>query len=86
MRCLGGQHLLVPTGPAAREHGGFFRLNSTAACIYELVGDGLDPREIVQRLVSETEAEADEVSRDVAALLALLAKLGALRPAAAGNS
>ena len=80
LRCLAGQHLLVPTGPQAREQGGFFKLNPTAARIFEMAGAGCPGPEICARLAEAFDADPDRVAADVDEILATFCQLGALHP------
>jgi hypothetical protein len=44
-------------------------LNRTGARVWELLGAALDRREVAGRLADEFEAEADEIAREVDALI-----------------
>ena len=60
-----GDHVLVPVGSENMKLNGVFPMSETAAAIYELYCDGLEEREIVDRLLQEYEIDRETLTADV---------------------
>ena len=75
LREIAGDLLLVPTGKTALDLNGMLTLNDVGADIWRMLPEVKDEEEIVQRLLQEYEAEAEEIRPDVLAFLDKLRKL-----------
>lgn len=76
LREIAGDLLLVPTGKTALDLNGMMTLNEVGAEIWKMLPEVKDEEEIVQRLLQEYEATAEEIRPDVSAFLARLRELG----------
>lgn len=54
----------------------YFRLNATAALIWEWLADGMTMASLVDRMLDEFDVEKDVVSRDVEAIVGAFAEAG----------
>lgn len=75
LREIAGDLLLVPTGKTALDLNGMLTLNEVGAEIWRMLPDVKDEEEIVQRLLRDYEATAEEVRGDVSAFLDRLREL-----------
>lgn len=78
-RALAGEHILVPTGPAARQFNGLVTLNETGAFLWRLLERRRTRDELVAALAREYEATEVQVGGDVDGFLALAARRGLIR-------
>ncbi len=78
LREIAGDLLLVPTGKTALDLNGMLTLNDVGADIWKMLPEVKDEEEIVQRLLKDYEATADEIRPDVSAFLGKLRELGIL--------
>ncbi len=75
LREIAGDLLLVPTGKTALDLNGMLTLNNVGADIWNMLPEVKDEEEIVQRLLQEYDATAEEVRPDVSAFLNKLREL-----------
>jgi len=75
LREIAGDLLLVPTGKTALDLNGMLTLNEVGAEIWRMLPEVKDEEEIVQRLLRDYEATAEEVRGDVSAFLDRLREL-----------
>lgn len=78
LREIAGDLLLVPTGKTALDLNGMMTLNEVGAEIWKMLPEVKDEEEIVQRLLTEYEATAEQIRPDVSAFLGRLRELGIL--------
>ena len=55
-----------------------FELNETAARVWELLGSGVPPSDLVNRLINEFAVDADAAAAEVTTLLEMLTREGLL--------
>ena len=75
LREIAGDLLLVPTGKTALDLNGMMTLNEVGAEIWKMLPEVKDEEEIVQRLLKDYEATAEEIRPDVSAFLGKLREL-----------
>ena len=75
LREIAGDLLLVPTGKTALDLNGMMTLNEVGAEIWKMLPEVEDEEEIVQRLLKEYEATAEQIRPDVSAFLGKLREL-----------
>lgn len=75
LREIAGDLLLVPTGKTALDLNGMMTLNEVGAEIWKMLPEVEDEEEIVQRLLKEYEATAEQIRPDVVAFLGKLREL-----------
>ncbi|MBO2527478.1 MAG: PqqD family protein [Clostridiales bacterium] len=75
LREIAGDLLLVPTGKTALDLNGMLTLNEVGAEIWKMLPEVKDEEEIVQRLLKDYEATAEEIRPDVASFLDRLREL-----------
>ncbi|MBQ6432302.1 MAG: PqqD family protein [Oscillospiraceae bacterium] len=78
LREIAGDLLLVPTGKTALDLNGMMTLNEVGADIWRMLPEVKDEEEIVQRLLQDYEATAEEIRPDVTAFLDKLRELNIL--------
>lgn len=78
LREIAGDLLLVPTGKTALDLNGMMTLNDVGADIWRMLPEVKDEEEIVQRLLKDYEATAEEIRPDVTAFLNKLRELNIL--------
>ena len=78
LREIAGDLLLVPTGKTALDLNGMLTLNDVGADIWKMLPEVKDEEEIVQRLLQEYDATAEEIRPDVSAFLDKLRELNIL--------
>ena len=78
LREIAGDLLLVPTGKTALDLNGMLTLNEVGAEIWKMLPEVADEEEIVQRLLNDYEAKAEDIRPDVTAFLDKLRELGIL--------
>ena len=76
LREIAGDLLLVPTGKTALDLNGMMTLNDVGADIWKMLPEVRDEEEIVQRLLQEYDAPAEQIRPDVTAFLDKLRELG----------
>lgn len=75
LREIAGDLLLVPTGKTALDLNGMMTLNEVGAEIWKMLPEVKDEEEIVQRLLLDYEATAEQIRPDVTAFLGKLRAL-----------
>lgn len=75
LREVAGDTLLIPTGKTALDMNGMLTLNEAGAEIWRLLPEARDENEIVEKLLSEYDAPAETVRRDVSEFLGKLREL-----------
>ena len=55
-----------------------FELNETAARVWELLGNGIPPSDVAERLIAEFDVDAETAAAEVRVLLDMLAREGLL--------
>lgn len=75
LREIAGDLLLVPTGKTALDLNGMLTLNEVGADIWKMLPEVKNEEEIVQRLLKDYEATAEEIRPDVGAFLDRLREL-----------
>jgi len=78
-RALAGEHILVPTGPAALQFNGLVTLNETGAFLWRLLERRQTRDGLVAALAREYGAAEAQVGEDVDRFLALAARRGLIR-------
>lgn len=78
LREIAGDLLLVPTGKTALDLNGMLTLNEVGAEIWRMLPEVKDEDEIVERLLQDYEATAEEIRPDVSAFLGKLRELNIL--------
>lgn len=78
-RSLAGEHILVPTGPAAREFNGLATLNESGAFLWQLLSEKRTRDELVAALAAEYELPEAQVAGDADRFLALALERGLVR-------
>lgn len=78
LREIAGDLLLVPTGKTALDLNGMLTLNEVGADIWRMLPEVKDEDEIVERLLQDYEATAEEIRPDVSAFLGKLRELNIL--------
>lgn len=78
LRKVGIQHIVAATGAASKEFNGMMRLNESGAFAFRQLQQGIEPEELVQRLMAEYEVTREKAEADVAAFVATLKEAGAL--------
>ena len=76
MQEIGGQHVAVATGEAAKGFNGIVKLNATGARVWRGIEEGLTPEEIAMRLVDEFAVDEVQAKSDVNALCVQLVLAG----------
>lgn len=69
LRNIGGDLLLVPTGKTALDLNGMITLNEVGGEIWNMLPEVTCEEEIVQRILTEYDADPEEVRKDVAEFL-----------------
>ena len=76
LRSIAGEHLLIPTGPAASRVQGLISLNETGALLYRKLSDGCTPAALAAALTAEYDVSAEEAEADTAEFLDRMRELG----------
>ena len=76
LRCVAGEHLLIPTGDAATAVQGLITLNETGALLYQALSEGCAEDALVAALTAEYEVSAEEAQSDVREFLSHMRSLG----------
>ena len=77
-RDIAGDTILVPVGDASLKLKGLITLNETGSFLWDVLPDAAGPKELVDRLEEEFDADRPTLEADVAAFLAELTKWGIL--------
>ena len=76
LREIAGEYILVPSGDAAQNMNGLINLNRTAAFIWKLAGEGLDDKQIVEKVLDGFEIDKETAEKDVHAILQKFVQAG----------
>ena len=76
LRCVAGEHLLIPTGAAAARIQGLVTLNESGALLYRRLSGDCTEADLVAALTAEYDVSAQEAQSDVAEFLSHMRKLG----------
>lgn len=74
-REIAGDTILVPVGKTVYDSNGLFVLNEFAAFIWDILPDSETEEEIVEKILEEYEASAEEVAKDTAEFIEKLRKM-----------
>lgn len=69
LREVGGTHVMVAIGQAARAFRGVAYLNETGAAAFRALKEGDSQERVAQRLADEFDIDRETAARDVAAML-----------------
>ncbi len=58
LRCVAGQHIVVPVGEAAQRFNGMITLNGTGAFLWNAMQQDTDRCELVDKLLEEYDVDA----------------------------
>lgn len=75
LRNVAGDHLLIPTGPAALDIKGLILLSESGALLYDKLKDGCEKEALVEALTAEYAVTAQEAARDTEAFLEQMRRL-----------
>ena len=65
VREVAGKSVVIALGEASRSFKGMIELNGMARIIWDMLAEGKESSEIVDRIISEYEVEKDIAKRDV---------------------
>lgn len=75
---IGGEHMAVATGKAAKDFTGFVRNNETAGYIFELLQQETTEAAIVDAMCERYDADREVIAKDVAAIVEKIRAAGFL--------
>lgn len=76
LRSIAGEHILIPTGPAAAEFNGMINLSDVAAFVWNHLDKATDLNDLVRMVVDEYEVDEATARADVQRFLDSLAVTG----------
>lgn len=80
VREIAGDYILVPVGESALEFSGLITTNEVGAFIWKQLSEGIEKTEVMERVVSEFDVDADTARDDIDAFIQQLEQLNILDP------
>ena len=80
MQDVGGENLLVPLGAQVMDLNGLITLNSTAACVWELLAAERSLDELTAAVAERFDIDPETARADVQIFVHEIAKIGLLEP------
>ena len=75
---IGNELVLVPIGSMSVSLKAILTLNETSLTVYEMIKEGKNKEEIINKLVEEYEVSVEQVTNDVNKLIARFVELGVI--------
>ncbi len=72
VRELAGQSIVIALGEASKTFNGMIKLNDTGRVIWDMLSEGKEISEIVDKFVSEYDVDRETATRDVSAFVEVL--------------
>ena len=80
MQDVGGENLLVPLGAQVMDLNGLITLNSTAACVWELLAAERSLDELIAAVAERFDVDPETACADVQIFVHEIARIGLLEP------
>ena len=78
VREIAGQSIVVALGDASKSFNGMIKLNETGRIIWDMLSEGKDADRIVERILSEYDADKETVQNDVNTFIQTLSEANIL--------
>ena len=78
LRKVSDTYVVVPVGSAIVDFSGLINLNETGAFLFEILQNGAEEKDLIEKLLSEYDVSEDIATKDVKAFISKVKEAGIL--------